>query len=34
MTLAFIRLSVIGDLKPTDLGLGDVKAFKHVELFV
>ncbi len=34
MTLAFMSLSVIGDLKLTDLGLADVKAFKHVELFV
>ena len=33
MTLSFMSLSVIGDLKLTDRGLVDVAAFKHVELF-
>ena len=34
MTLSFMSLSVIGDLKLTDSGLVDVAAFKHVDLFV
>jgi adenine deaminase len=34
MTLSFLSLSVIGDLKLTDRGLVDVAAFKHVEMFV
>ncbi len=34
MTLSFMSLSVIGDLKLTDRGLVDVAAFKHVPLFV
>ncbi len=34
MTLSFMSLSVIGDLKLTDGGLVDVSAFKHVDLFV
>ncbi len=33
MTLSFMSLSVIGDLKLTDGGLVDVAAFKHVPLF-
>ena len=34
MTLSFLSLSVIGDLKLTDRGLVDVAAFKHVAMFV
>ena len=34
MTLSFMSLSVIGDLKLTDGGLVDVAAFEHVDLFV
>jgi adenine deaminase len=33
MTLAFMSLSVIGDLKLTDHGLADITIFKHVGLF-
>ena len=34
MTLSFLALPVIPELKLTDLGLVDVDAFKHVDLFV
>ena len=34
MTLSFMSLSVIGDLRLTDGGLVDVAEFKHVDLFV
>jgi adenine deaminase len=34
MTLSFLALPVIPELKLTDLGLVDVKQFKHVPLFV
>ena len=34
MTLSFMSLSVIGDIKLTDRGLVDVAAFKHVDLLV
>jgi adenine deaminase len=34
MTLSFMSLSVIGDLKLTDRGLVDVAAFKHVGLLI
>jgi len=33
MTLSFMSLSVIGDLKLTDRGLVDIGQFKHVDLF-
>ena len=34
MTLSFLALPVIPELKLTDLGLVDVELFKHVDLFV
>jgi adenine deaminase len=34
MTLAFLALPVIPELKLTDLGLFDVSAFKHVDIQV
>ena len=34
MTLSFLALPVIPELKLTDLGLVDVDLFKHVDLFV
>ena len=34
MTLSFLALPVIPELKLTDLGLVDVGLFKHVDLFV
>jgi adenine deaminase len=34
MTLSFLALPVIPELKLTDLGLVDVRQFKHVPLFV
>jgi adenine deaminase len=34
MTLSFLALPVIPELKITDLGLVDVKQFKHVPLFI
>jgi adenine deaminase len=34
MTLSFLALPVIPELKITDLGLVDVNAFRHVELFM
>jgi adenine deaminase len=34
MTLSFLALPVIPELKITDRGLIDVREFKHVPLFV